>query len=99
MKKLLHAVNHCHTLNICHRDLKPANILLSCPGGDADVKIVDFGVAKHSSTPMTEFIGTPYYLAPEVFSGIYGKECDIWSLGVMLHFMLVLRHPFTGKNL
>ena len=42
--------------------------------------------------------GTPYYMAPEVIKGRYGKECDIWSLGVVMYVLLSGYLPFNGHN-
>lgn len=42
--------------------------------------------------------GTPEYCAPEVLSGKYGLECDIWSLGILLFVMLAGRFPFKGRT-
>ena len=42
--------------------------------------------------------GTPYYIAPEVLTGEYGKECDIWSLGVVLFQMMTGLMPFEGTS-
>ena len=59
MKCLLHAVAHLHSLEIAHRDLKPENIMLSTPDPDAEIKIIDFGLAKKSlSTPKRGEYGT-----------------------------------------
>lgn len=42
--------------------------------------------------------GTPYFISPEVLNGSYGKECDIWSLGVVLYLILSASYPFDGEN-
>lgn len=44
-------------------------------------------------------VGTPYFIAPEIISGNYGKECDIWSLGVVMFFFLSCTYPFNGTNM
>lgn len=48
---------------------------------------------------MTSAVGTPYFVGPEVFFGSYGKECDIWSAGVLMYFILSGYLPFRAKTI
>jgi calcium-dependent protein kinase len=47
---------------------------------------------------MHTIVGTPYYVAPEVLDGRYGKECDVWSLGVLMYITLTSCPPFAGDT-
>lgn len=65
------------------------------------VKLIDFGLAKRTANKlrkMRTIAGTPYFIAPEVIDGNYGRECDIWSLGVVLFMMVNGTYPFLGQN-
>lgn len=91
-------VAYLHACGIVHRDLKPGNIF-----DDAGiVKIGDYGLSKFISSSrrggQTESVGTFHYMAPEVGRGDYGKEIDIYALGVMLHEMVTGRVPFDGES-
>eukprot|EP00359_Climacostomum_virens_P000223 CAMPEP_0204896916 /NCGR_PEP_ID=MMETSP1397-20131031/443_1 /ASSEMBLY_ACC=CAM_ASM_000891 /TAXON_ID=49980 /ORGANISM="Climacostomum Climacostomum virens, Strain Stock W-24" /LENGTH=538 /DNA_ID=CAMNT_0052064601 /DNA_START=56 /DNA_END=1672 /DNA_ORIENTATION=- len=97
MQKLMSGMHHLHSSFICHRDIKPENILFSTTSDSSEIKIVDFGMAcKFGELQMTTRVGTPYYVAPEVVQGNYSKECDVWSLGVVLYVMLSGTQPFSG---
>lgn len=65
-----------------------------------EVKVIDFGTAQpyRPGQKLTETIGTPYYIAPEVLAKKYNKECDIWSLGVMAYICLSGLPPFNGRS-
>ncbi len=93
-------VNYLHKHGIVHRDLKPGNIFF-----DTDqhiVKIGDYGLSKFIScskrSEQTESVGTFHYMAPEIGKGSYGREIDIYALGVILYEMLSGRLPFDGES-
>nr|XP_060467936.1 serine/threonine-protein kinase TAO3 [Panthera onca] len=78
----LQGLAYLHSHALIHRDIKAGNILLTEPG---QVKLADFGSASMAS-PANSFVGTPYWMAPEVIlamdEGQYDGKVDIWSLGI-----------------
>lgn len=83
------------------RDLKPENILYQGPEDDSPLKLADFGLAAllKPNQLMTVACGTPGYVAPEILRGMaYGKEVDIWSIGVILYILLCGFPPFYDDN-
>jgi calcium-dependent protein kinase len=66
-------------------------------GEGHEIKLIDFGFAISQKSEM-DIAGTPYYIAPEVLTGKYGKECDIWSLGVCIYQLLSGNMPFDGRS-
>ena len=92
---MCNALVACQEKNIIHRDIKPQNIFLSDKG---QFKLGDFGIARiaERSTRATAGIGTYSYMAPEVEKNeAYGKTADIYSLGLVLYWLLnERRSPF-----
>jgi serine/threonine protein kinase/Ca2+-binding EF-hand superfamily protein len=99
MRPLLESVAYLHDLGIVHRDLKPENIL--CGDELDDLKIADFGLSKMTlpKEKMDAACGTLSYVAPEVLTMQgYGKEADLWSVGVILFLLLCGKLPFDGED-
>lgn len=105
------AVHHAHQKGVIHRDIKPSNILVSTEGDEAIPKIIDFGVAKAISQPLTErtlftedghLLGTPEYMSPEqadMLGDDVDTRCDVYSLGVVLYVLLTGMLPFDSEEL
>lgn len=80
-----------------HRDIKLENILVE---KDGTVKLIDFAISIHQTEKKSKMsiAGTPQYMAPEVLTGQYGRECDMWSLGVCIYYILTGKLPFRSKT-
>ena len=88
---LVETVNACHSKNIIHCDLKPDNILLDA---DENPILIDFGHAIHLETSFYSFVrGTDGYQAPEMKLGHFGYFTDVYSLGVLLYTLLLIKSP------
>ena len=94
------AINHLHEKGVAHRDLKLENFIFS-DEDRTNLKLIDFGLAKNfHNESMVSYIGTPYYVSPEIIKKKkYNEKCDEWSLGVCLYKMLTGVYPFQGKTL
>ncbi|XP_036838582.1 traf2 and NCK-interacting protein kinase isoform X6 [Oncorhynchus mykiss] len=87
-REILRGLTHLHQHKVIHRDIKGQNVLLT---ENAEVKLVDFGVSAQLDRTVGKrntFIGTPYWMAPEVIAcdenpeATYDFKSDLWSLGI-----------------
>lgn len=99
-RQMMDGLLYLHRNRVIHRDLKAGNVLLTLQG---DVKLADFGVSaklKEDNQKRDTFIGTPYWMAPEVVAcetfrdEPYDAKVDVWSLGVTMIEFAQMEPPF-----
>ncbi len=101
-RQVLDALACCHDKGIMHRDIKPQNIIID---SDWKIKLLDFGIAKMNTmsdlTKTGASLGTPEYMAPELF--LKGHSCDprvdVYGVGLVLHEFLTGRPLFRAQSL
>lgn len=99
-RQLTEALQAVHSAEVLHRDIKPSNILLTNSG---QIFLTDFSLARIESpgveiTRSDEFVGTLRYCAPESLDGVYTKQGDIYSLGLVLFELFSLTTPFAANS-
>lgn len=101
--QILRGMKYIHSAQVIHRDLKPRNLLVN---SNCDLKICDFGLARVRFSdmdwisPMTEYVCTRWYRAPEVLCSWtdYSESIDIWSIGCVLAELHMRQPLFPGHN-
>ncbi|XP_064422393.1 STKc_p38 domain-containing protein [Latimeria chalumnae] len=95
--QILCGLQYIHSAGIVHRDLKPSNLAVN---ENCDLKILDFGLARHAESEMTGYVVTRWYRAPEIILNWmhYTQTVDIWSVGCILAEMLRGEVLFPGTD-
>lgn len=98
IRQLVSIISYLHTeAKIVHRDIKLENVIVD---EKYNVSLIDFGFADHLKETMTERLGSPVYCSPEIICGRpYGLATDIWSLGVLIYYLLQKKFPFEGETI
>jgi hypothetical protein len=96
-----HLTFYILSFSVIMPSLQPEHIMLSEDDINSHIKIIDFGLATihgPNDPPMTALAGSAFTLAPEVLKRSYGRECDLWSVGVIAYFLLTSQVPFNAKS-
>jgi serine/threonine protein kinase len=110
LRHVARALGRAHDAGVIHRDLKPGNIFLVRDEEEELIKLLDFGIAKSTLSPLGaplasdtrtgEFLGSPAYASPEQLQGskAIDHRSDIWSFGVIAYECLLGRAPFAADS-
>jgi len=98
------ALTEAHSHGIVHRDIKPDNLFLAKSAGELHVKVLDFGIAKHTAVPTATrltgsqmILGTPEFMSPEQV--LSAKDVNLWALAVVVYVALAGQMPFRGETI
>ncbi|XP_076351272.1 mitogen-activated protein kinase p38b-like isoform X1 [Tachypleus tridentatus] len=95
--QILRGLKYIHSAGIIHRDLKPSNLAVN---EDCELKILDFGLARHAEVEMTGYVSTRWYRAPEIMLNWmrYNQTVDIWSVGCIMAELITSKPLFPGTD-
>lgn len=103
---VLSGLDYAHRRGVVHCDIKPENILLTLGSKGWSPRLSDFGIARrlpeigttrlHQEISPDATVGSPAYMAPERFYGLYSPMSDIYAVGILLFELLMGYRPFGG---
>ncbi|MBW4679623.1 MAG: serine/threonine protein kinase [Microcoleus vaginatus WJT46-NPBG5] len=102
---ILAGLDYTHQRGIIHCDIKPENILLNLGNAGWLPRLSDFGIAQRVREAKSDSrgvpspdasMGSPAYMAPERFYGLYSPASDVYAVGILLFELLIGQRPFTG---
>lgn len=98
--QLTRAIEYCHRHDVIHRDIKPENLLVN--PADNSLRLCDFGFARQMplDSPLTDYVATRWYRAPELLLGStdYGKDVDVWAVGCIMGELTDGQPLFAGES-
>jgi serine/threonine-protein kinase len=98
LEQLTRALAYIHALGLLHRDIKPSNLLFD---QDDHLYLTDFGIVTWLGEKPDydgHMMGTPHYLAPEIFEGYVDVRSEVYAVGILLYEMLTGSLPFDGPS-
>jgi len=98
-KGVLNGLSYMHNLEkpVIHNEITAQNIMIDMSTSSSTPKIIDLGYARYQSQGVSSFMKNglnPFYLAPEALSGIYSVQSDLYSVGVMMYYLLFGMYPY-----
>jgi len=102
LEGVLDALSGCHGASVVHCDIKPDNVMLVSAGLRAEVRLLDFGIARRTGDGRDgdgPIIGTPAYMSPELIRGeIVDGRTDLYMVGCLAYELFAGRGPFLDKE-
>lgn len=94
---IINGVQYIHDSGVVHRDLKPENLMID---DDGFIKIIDFGLSSliAEGTTLSDVVGSPAYLAPEVLQKKADMRSDWWAVGIILYELFIGASPFFRND-